>query len=112
MNWRFTTPRGDARVRIRRLDEGPPEIRRLRVAATFDGKPAALTVVPEDGARLASRVEGVEGAPRTMTLPSHPAAELIGRQLSDRQRAPVFHESMAVARVMAKSVLGAGESRR
>jgi hypothetical protein len=30
---------------------------------------------------------------------------LIGRQLSDRERDPVFHESMAVAQVMARSLL-------
>jgi hypothetical protein len=106
MAWRFIGPKGDARVRIRRLDQGPAEIRRLRIAATFDAKPGALNIVPEDGARLSIHLEGVEGAPRTMTLPAHRAAELVGRQLSDRERDPVFHESMAVARVMAKSVLG------
>jgi hypothetical protein len=31
--------------------------------------------------------------------------ELVGRQLSDRSRDPVFRESMAVAQVMAQSVL-------
>jgi len=50
-------------------------------------------------------LEGVEGAPRTMTLPPVSAAELVGRQLSDRERDPVFHESMAVAGAMAQSVL-------
>jgi glucose-6-phosphate dehydrogenase assembly protein OpcA len=106
MIWRFVGPHGDTRVRIRRLDSGPPEIRRLRLAGTIGGKPGAQNIVAEDGVRLAIQLEGVEGAPRTMTLPSHRATELVGRQLSDRQRDPVFHESMAVARGMAKSVLG------
>jgi glucose-6-phosphate dehydrogenase assembly protein OpcA len=105
MVWRFIGPKGDTRVRIRRLDSGPAEIRRLRLVVTLDGKPGALNIVAEDSVRLAIQLEGVEGAPRTMALPNHPAAELVGRQLSDRERDPVFHESMAVARVMAKSVL-------
>jgi glucose-6-phosphate dehydrogenase assembly protein OpcA len=106
MVWRFVGPKGDTRVRIRRLDQGPPEIRRLRIVGTLENKAAALNIVPEDGVRLSIHLEGVEGAPRTMALPSHQSTELVGRQLSDRERDPVFHESMAVARVMAKSVLG------
>jgi glucose-6-phosphate dehydrogenase assembly protein OpcA len=106
MVWRFIGPKCDTRVRIRRLDQGPAEIRRLRIVATLDGKPGAMNIVAEDSIRLSIQLEGVEGAPRTMALPIHRAAELIGKQLSDRDRDPVFHESMAVARVMAKSVLG------
>jgi glucose-6-phosphate dehydrogenase assembly protein OpcA len=106
MVWRFIGPNGDTRVRIRRLDSGPAEIRRLRILNSLDGKPGAMNIVAEDSVRLSIQLEGVESAPRTMTLPTHLAAELVGRQLSDRDRDPVFHESMAVARVMAKSVLG------
>jgi glucose-6-phosphate dehydrogenase assembly protein OpcA len=105
MVWRFTGPTCEARVRIRRLDSGPAEIRRVRIALTLDGKPVALNILAEDSVRLSIQLEGVEGAPRTMALPKHRSAELVGRQLSDRERDPVFHESMAVARVMAKSVL-------
>jgi hypothetical protein len=80
-------------------------VRRVRVACTLDGKPCALNLVIEDGRRLAVLLEGIEAAPRTMTLPPSSAAELVGKQLSDRERDPVFHESMAVAQVMAQSVL-------
>jgi hypothetical protein len=106
MVWRFIGPHCDARVRIRRLDKGPAEIRRLRITGTLDGKPGAMNIVAEESIRLSIQLEGVDSAPRTMALPIHQAAELIGKQLSDRERDPVFHESMAVARVMAKSVLG------
>ena len=106
MVWRFVAPKCDARVRIRRLDSGPAEIRRLRIVSTIDGKPATMNIVAEDSVRLSIQLEGVDSAPRTMAIPKHRAAELVGRQLSDRERDPVFHESMAVARVMAKSVLG------
>jgi glucose-6-phosphate dehydrogenase assembly protein OpcA len=105
MQWRCETPAGPARVRIRRLDQGPPEIRRVHLACTLNEAPAALNLVVEDGQRLAIQLEGAEGAPRTLTLPPHLPAELIGRQLSDRERDPVFHESMAAAQVMAQSLL-------
>ncbi len=105
MSWRCETPVGTARVRIHRLDKGPAEIQRLRVCCRLNDEPAALNLVVEDGQRLAIQLEGVEGAPRTQTLPALSPAELIGRQLSDRERDPVFHESMAVAQVMARSLL-------
>jgi glucose-6-phosphate dehydrogenase assembly protein OpcA len=103
--WRFTGPAGDARVRVHRLDQGPAEVRRVRLACKLDGQPVALNFAVGDGQRLSLSLEGAEGAPRTMAMPPHTAAELIGRQLSDRERDPVFRESMAVAQVMAQSVL-------
>ncbi len=72
----------------------------------LDGQPAVMSIVSEEGVRLVTRLEGLESAPRSLTLPGHSATELVGRQLSDRERDPVFRESMAVARVMARSVLG------
>ena len=62
-------------------------------------------VLESDGRRLAIQLEGVDAAPRTMAVPPLSAAELIGRQLSDRERDPAFRESMAVAQVMAQSLL-------
>ena len=56
-------------------------------------------------ARLATFLEGVDAAPRTQTLPPLSPAELVGKQLSDRERDPVFRESMAVAQVLAQSLL-------
>jgi glucose-6-phosphate dehydrogenase assembly protein OpcA len=105
ITWRFSGPPGEARVRIRRLEEGAPEVRRVRIACKLDDKPGAMCFAVEDGQRLSLSLEGVEGAPRTMAMPPHTPAELIGRQLSDRARDAVFRESMAVAQVMAQSVL-------
>jgi glucose-6-phosphate dehydrogenase assembly protein OpcA len=104
--WQVTAPQGGLRVRIRRLAEGPSEVRRVRMACQLDGKPAAVNVVVEDEKRLSAHLEGVEGAPRTVTLQPQSLADLVGRQLSDRERDPVFRESMAVAQVFAQSVLG------
>jgi glucose-6-phosphate dehydrogenase assembly protein OpcA len=104
--WRFMAPSGELRVRIRRLEQGPPEIRRLRIECALQGQPAALELLAQGPNRLATVPQGVGGAPRTMTVPPSTLAELIGRQLSDRERDPVFTESMSVAQSLARSVLG------
>jgi glucose-6-phosphate dehydrogenase assembly protein OpcA len=105
IDWRFTSPRGTTWVRVRRLGEGPPEVRRLRIACKLEDRPGAMDLVAEGPQRLAIRLEGVEAAPRTLSVPPAAAAELVGRQLNDRERDPVFRESMAVAQVMAQSLL-------
>jgi glucose-6-phosphate dehydrogenase assembly protein OpcA len=103
--WQFTTERGPARVAVRRLEEGPAEVRRVRIACSVEGQPAVMNLAVEDGRRLCLELEGVAASARTMTTPVQSAVDLIGRQLSDRERDPVFRESMAVAQVMAQSVL-------
>jgi glucose-6-phosphate dehydrogenase assembly protein OpcA len=104
--WRLTGAHGDLQLRIRRLEQGPPEIRKVRLACVLQGKPGALSLTVQDDRRLAIQLEGVEAATRTMTVPPQSPAELVGRQLSDREPDPVFLESMAVARLLAQSVLG------
>jgi hypothetical protein len=105
MDWRFGSPQGTAWVRVRRLPEGPPEVSRLRIACKLEDRPAAMSLAADGPKRLAIQLEGVEAAPRTLTVPPSSAAELVGRQLNDRERDPVFRESMAVAQVMAQSLL-------
>jgi glucose-6-phosphate dehydrogenase assembly protein OpcA len=106
MSWQFATARGTARVGIRRLESGPAEVRRVRVVTALDGKPVTLNVTPEGPQRLSLLVEGLDASARTVTVPPQSGVELVGRQLSDRERDPVFRDSMAVAQVMAQSVRG------
>lgn len=105
MAWRFSGPTGEPLVRIHRQEDGPTEIQRLRIGCQLDGRDATLELFVQDGQRLAARLEGVDETPRTMTVPPHSPAELVGRQLSDRERDPVFRASMSVAQVMARSLL-------
>ena len=106
MAWTFSTAHGPRFVRVKRLAEGPPDVRRVRISCTLDGKPVVMNLVPEEGGRrLAIQLEGVDAAPRTMSMPPLSAAELIGRQLSDRERDPAFRESMTVAQGTAQSLL-------
>jgi glucose-6-phosphate dehydrogenase assembly protein OpcA len=104
MAWQFAGPQGDVRVRIRRLEEGPPEIRGVKIATTLDAKAVTFDVTPLSATRLSLSIEGMGSSARTIGVSQQSAVELIGRQLSDRERDAVFHESMAVARVMAQSV--------
>ena len=106
ISWRFSCAHGEPCIRIRRLDQGPAEIRRVRIACQIEGKPVTMNLVAESESRLAILLEGVDAAPRTVNVPAQTPAELIGRQLSDREPDPVFRESMAVAQVFARSVLG------
>src|SRR5207302_493245 len=83
ISWQVTTPQGSLKLCIRRLEQGPPEIRRVRIACHLDGKPAAMNLCVEDERRLAVTLEGVEGAPRTVTVQPQALSELVARQLSD-----------------------------
>jgi hypothetical protein len=105
MIWRFHGPTGEPLVRIHRADDGPPEILRIRIGCRIDDRDSALDLFVQDNQRLAMRVEGIEEATRTMTVPPHSPAELVGRQLSDRERDPTFRASMSVAQIMARSLL-------
>jgi glucose-6-phosphate dehydrogenase assembly protein OpcA len=105
MAWHFQAPQGDVRFRIKRLEQGPPEIKGMRIRCSLDDKPVTLDLAAENAGKLEIRLEGVEAEPRTLMLPEVTSAEVIGKQLSDRERDPVFRESMQVAQVMAKSLL-------
>jgi glucose-6-phosphate dehydrogenase assembly protein OpcA len=101
----LAAPHGTLRVRIHRLEQGPPSIRRIRIACTLDGRPTALNLTAEDDRRLSVLPEGAGAAARTLTLPRESLAELVGRQLCDRERDPVFGEAMAAAQVLAEGLL-------
>jgi hypothetical protein len=105
MAWRFHGPTGEPLLRIHRQDDGASEIQRIRIGCQLDGRDSALDLFVQDGRRLAARLEGIEEMARTMTVPPHSPAELVGRQLSDRERDPVFRASMGGAQVMARSLL-------
>lgn len=104
--WRCQLPGGgQGWIRVVRQDQGPPEIRRVRLVCEVKGQPGAMNLAVESPQRLALTVEGVEVQPRTLTVPPLTLAEMIGRELNDRERDMVFRETMTRARVMAQSLL-------
>jgi glucose-6-phosphate dehydrogenase assembly protein OpcA len=105
ISWQAAAPQGSLRIRIRRLSEGPPEIRKVRIAYHVSGKPEATNIWVHDGRRLAMCPEEGNYSMRTMTVQPQQVPEMVGRQLSDREPDPVFRESMAVAQVFAQSLL-------
>jgi glucose-6-phosphate dehydrogenase assembly protein OpcA len=104
MAWRFGAGKVEAAVRVRRLPEGPPELRVVNLTHRAGGKENWLNIFIESQQRMAIELGGDGTEPRTMTLPALSPAEVVGRQLSDRERDPVFRESMAVAQTMARMV--------
>jgi glucose-6-phosphate dehydrogenase assembly protein OpcA len=105
IGWQFATTATSAKVRLRRLDQGPSSIRNLRIACTLNDKPGALNLMEEPG-RISVLPEGIAAAPRTMTVPREPLSEIVAKQLSEREKSKAFHESMNLARTLAQSVLG------
>jgi glucose-6-phosphate dehydrogenase assembly protein OpcA len=104
IRWTFEAPQGAVIVCIRRLPEGPSEVRQIRLQCRVEGQPATLVFRPFDATRLELVIEGVEAAPRTVSVQALSLAELVGRQLSDRERDPVFTESIAAAQMLAQSL--------
>lgn len=103
--WQLRAGERPVRVRIVRHESGPAELLAIRVVCHIDGQPGAIVLRAESNQRIATTLEGVQRAPRTVTVPPHPLADLIARQLSDRERDLVFRESMRVARRLAQSLL-------
>jgi glucose-6-phosphate dehydrogenase assembly protein OpcA len=106
IGWRFHSPDRDVRVNIRRLEQGPPEIKQVQFSCSVNGQATKMTLAHDGELRLAIAFEGMATAPRTVTAPRLDLAELLGRQLSDRERDPAFRQSMEVAQVLARSVGG------
>lgn len=77
----------------------------VRLVCTVPGLPGAITVVRVEDQRLAVIPEGFAAAPYTISLRSQSLAELVGRQLSDRNSDSVFRESLAAAAQMATGAI-------
>ena len=103
--FQFLAPHGPVRLRIDRLADGPAAIRRIRVARGFDGQDGGVEFTADPDGRLAiTPIGGDPCADRTVSARDQDLAELIGRQLSDREPDAVFRESMKVAHVLAQHV--------
>ena len=108
IDWGFRSAGGARHVQVRRVADAPRGVRSVKLRCQVDGVPQTLVVRPEDDdRRLAIVVEGGSAAPRTVTATPQPIPELVARQLSDRERDPVFRNAMAVAQTLAQCVLSA-----
>jgi glucose-6-phosphate dehydrogenase assembly protein OpcA len=103
--WTLASPGGTRVMRVRRLASGERGIHWVRIACTINGKSGALNLAPADNRRLKIEPEGFPGITRTVTVPPMSQAELVARQLSDRESDPIFRASMGVAQDLALRVL-------
>lgn len=99
-SWQFIAPRGTVHIRLVGHDEEPAGIRKVRVNCLLAGQPGTMNLEAQADGRLSAAPEGIDAAPRTVTEPAMALAELVARQLSDRERDPVFRESIAIAQQM------------
>lgn len=105
LDWVLASAHGPVHVAIRRQPAGPAEIHSLTLACKLDGKSAELKVASDGAGHLAATVPGPNTVARTTSAPSLSLAELVSRQLSDRDRDPVFEETMRIARVFAQGLV-------
>jgi glucose-6-phosphate dehydrogenase assembly protein OpcA len=105
LDWNVKHLGGSLRLRIVRRPEGASAILSIKISCQLQGKPATLNFAIEEGRRLSVTAEGSDLTTRTVALQPQSMAEMVARQLSDRERDRVFAESMAVAQVFAESVL-------
>ena len=105
ISWEVETAHGTMKVRIQRLSDAPSEVRKVRITCKINGSPQILSIAVDNDMQLAVVLEGTDAPPRTVAVKSSSVSELVIRQLSDRERDPVFQESMAVAEVFARTVL-------
>ncbi len=103
--FQISAPHGSLRLVINRLPEGPSDIRHVRIACSIAGKPGALNFTSEDDAKLSVQPEGLDVAPRTVNIKPTSTADIVGKQLSDRDPDPVFRDAMVAAHVLAQAVL-------
>jgi glucose-6-phosphate dehydrogenase assembly protein OpcA len=101
----LVAPHGTLNLVIDRLPEGPSEIRRVRIACSVGGQLGALNFVVEEEGRLSVQPEGLDCAARTLSAKPVGTSDIVGRQLSDREPDPIFHQSMEAAHLLAQAVL-------
>jgi len=94
VTWRFEAARGPVGVTVRRLPEGPPEVRSLVIAPATAGVAPQLSFA-SGGGRLSVRTAGPTPGALTLTLPAPPRAAMVARQLSDLAPDPVFRSTLA-----------------
>lgn len=102
--WQALAPHGVLRIRIHRLAEGPAQIVKIKIACANAGKLVDMVFSIVDERHLMVVQEGLDVSPRTVSIRHQDRAELIGRQLTDRDRDRIFRESMALALKFAQTV--------
>ncbi len=102
--WSFRGPRGDFRVRIQRLDQGPAQVCKLKLGWQGES-PGHVTFIYGDDCWLSVVEAESTLPPAAIPACESPVDKMISAQLAHRSKDPLFEQSIAVAQIMA-GVLG------
>lgn len=103
--WTFESQTGPVRVTVRRLPEGSPQIRDVKIRAVSPGLEMQATITLLDAARLALRIDGTMPSDNVVAMPPPSRALLLASQLSERSADPLFRDALATSRALARAVL-------
>jgi glucose-6-phosphate dehydrogenase assembly protein OpcA len=106
---RFRTSGNDVDVVIRRDDDGPPELRHLKLQArSAVGTGADLEAEFEavDKSRLAVRISAGSRSEHIVSAPDEPRVAMLAAQLSNRAGQPHFRSALAMASSMVRELGG------
>jgi glucose-6-phosphate dehydrogenase assembly protein OpcA len=105
MHWHLASSRGVHHLRIRRLGDEPRGLRRVRLGCALGDWPWDMSIVPLDDEHLGVLSDESDTAARTVAVKPLSLADIVARQLSDRERDVVFRQSMIVAQDLAQGIL-------
>ncbi|WP_422926271.1 glucose-6-phosphate dehydrogenase assembly protein OpcA [Singulisphaera sp. PoT] len=103
LGWTLQASGRNVDLKIRRIQEGSPEIRSIATAWTVDRSTATMTVASQGPGKLGMSYQGVDAQPRLLIAPNQSRATLVGLQLQDLERDIYFDAALQVARQLAES---------
>jgi glucose-6-phosphate dehydrogenase assembly protein OpcA len=102
--WRFRAAHGPVEVRLRRLDDGDPEVRDVAASWRSGGQSLAMTFAMTAPGRLAAWSLSLEAEPHILQAPIQSGALLVAFQLQDFARDTLFFEALRASRTMAEAL--------
>ena len=105
VSWSFEWAHGRPRVEIRRLPEGEPHIRSIRILTRVNARPVTFRFELQAPERVSVFADGLSDRTLSLTGPVYSRDQLVARQLPDLARDRLFESSVALARTMAEAVL-------
>ena len=104
LTWGFVSDGGPVQATIRRLSEGEPDIRRVRIRWGSNDAPHTVELERTDDGRLAFTLGHRPGPSRSLTLPPMPRSQLVVEQLRKLFHDDLFERTLEVSRTMAKAL--------
>lgn len=104
MSWRFLTGKGEAALVVRKLDEGEPQVRRVKMGWRVGGNASSLTFAPAGSGHLGASAEGFDAETRVLTSSNLNRAALVAAELQHLEPDQVFRDALRVSRRLAENL--------